>query len=226
MRDGGDSCDAARDMTTRPQLFGTPLSHFTRKVRILCAELAVDVEFVRTSSVLAATPSGYGDNPLMRIPTLIDGGATIIDSDHIARYLVGKFDPDDRLAVRSEAIAALNALAVVTGIMNNEVVLILAARGGLTDVENIVYFRKLRAAIDHGLAWLDAQVDPEAAFDYRDIATICMWQHIAHYQLVPDLTRYARVGARVARFADRPSIASTAPDVSLAEARAAGWQPA
>jgi glutathione S-transferase len=212
------------------QLIGTPLSHFTRKVRILLAELGVGFEFVRATSVLAAAPAAYGGNPLMRVPALVDGDATLIDSDHIARYLVRRHDPGDRLGVCSDQVQDLNRLAVVNGIMANEVVLILAKRGGLADIEGVAYLRKLGAAIDHGLAWLDHDldhhVDPGAGFDYRDIAMICLWQHLQHYQLRPGLDGYPRLAARVARFLERPSVASTTPEVSLAEAAAAGWKPA
>ena len=105
----------------------------------------------------------------------------------------------------------MNRLAVTSGVMANEVVLILAKRGGLADIDGVVYFQKLTAAIDRGLAWLDHSVEPDAAgFDYRDIALVCMWQHLAHYRLRP-LERYRRIAARVATLADRPSVAPSTP---------------
>ena len=211
----------------KPQLHGTPLSHFTRKVRILLAELGVAFDFVRAPGVLATSAAAYGDNPLMRVPTLVHEGKTVIESDHIARYVVARYDPGDRLGVRSERVRDLNRLAVVNGIMDNEVVLILAKRGGLADLDGVAYFRKLAAAIDGGLAWLDDHTDPgDRDFDYVDVATVCMWQHLAHYRLVQGLDRYGRVAARVARFSVRPSVAGTTPEASLAEAAAAGWRPA
>ena len=73
-----------------PTLHGTPLSHFTRKIRILLAELGVAYDFVRARSVLATTPEAYGDNPLMRVPTLVQDGVMLIESDHIARQ---RFNP-------------------------------------------------------------------------------------------------------------------------------------
>jgi glutathione S-transferase len=200
-----------RTAMTSLQLLGTPLSHFTRKVRIVLAELGVEFEFVRAPGVLAPATASYGGNPLLRVPALVDGDVTLIDSDHIARYLVRD----------------LTRLALVNGIMANEVVLILARRGGLTDIEGVAYFRKLTAAIDNALAQLDQDIDVDApGLDYGDIATICMWQHIDHYQLRPDLDRHVRIAARVARFRDRASVASTTPAASLADAAAAGWQPA
>lgn len=210
----------------KPRLVGTPLSHFTRKIRILCAELGVDYVFDRSRSVLATDAAAFGDNPLRRVPTLIVGEDRIIESDHIARYLINAFDPGDRFGVRSERISDLNRLAVINGIMANEVVLILAKRGGLVDLESVAYFRKLVVAIDDGLAWLERETEPDhAGFDYRDIALICMWQHVEHYAIATGLARYPRIAARVAQFADRPSVASTAPAAALAEAAAAGWTP-
>jgi glutathione S-transferase len=208
------------------KLHGTPLSHFTRKVRILLAELDVPFEMVWARSVLAPTPDAYADNPLMRVPALVDGDQLVIDSDHIARHVVARFDPGDRLGVRSERVDDLNTLAVLDGIMDNEVVLLLAKRGGVSELEGVAYFRKLFSAIDRGLAWLDGHIDPDAdRFDYRDVTLICLWQHLVHYQLIPGLDRYPRIAARVARFAERPSVAASTPEASLETARAAGWQP-
>ena len=206
---------------TPPVLVGTPLSHFTRKIRVLALELGIEVEMRWSPGVLAPAGAAYGDNPLLRVPALIDAGVTVIDSDHIARYLVGRHDPADRLGVCSERVADGNRLAVIGGVMADEVMLILAARAG-GDVSG-GYFAKRRDAITRGLGWLDAQPG-DGELDYRDVALVCLWQHLAHYRVVP-LDAYGRLAARVATFADRPSIARTTPEASLAEAKAAGWQP-
>lgn len=193
------------------QLVGTPLSHFTRKVRIVAAELAIPLDFQTMPGLLSTTPDEYASNPLMRVPILVDGEQRIIESDHIVRYLVGRFDAADRLGVKNDTPDALNRLAVLNGVMANEVVLIMAKRGGLEEIDKVVYFQKLTAAIDGALAWLDARTEPEAAgFDYRDIVTICMWQHLGYYGLRP-LEAYGRLAARVARFAKRPSVVPSTP---------------
>jgi glutathione S-transferase len=209
------------------RIYGTPLSHFARKIRILLEELAVPYDFVRTQTVLATDADAFGANPLRRVPTLAHAGNTVIESDHIARYVVRAFDPADRFGVRSETVRDLNRLAVIGGVMDNEVVLLLAKRGGgVPDMDAVTYFKKLHMTIEEGLAWLDADTAPDAGFDYRDIAAVCMWQHLHYYALVPDLAKYGRLAARIARFAERPSVARTTPEASLAEARAAGWTPA
>ncbi len=199
------------------QLHGTPLSHFTRKIRILLHELGVPFAFVRTPNLLEASAEAYGANPLMRIPTLVDCGTTLIESEHIARYLVEKYDPGDRFSVRAPSVTAMNRLAVLNGIMAHEVTLILARRGGLEELEGVAYFRKLLRSIASGLAWLDRELEPaEGGFDYVDIVTICMWDHVAHYQLVPGLDGYRGIAARAARFAGRDAFARTTPAASLA----------
>jgi len=206
------------------QLVGTPLSHFTRKVRIVCAELGIEVELVRPPGVLVAGTAAYGDNPLRRVPTLIDGELHLFESDHIVRYLVARHDPSDRLGVTSVDADALNRLAAINGVMANEVTLILSKRAGGVNMD-APYFTKLLGSIASTLDWLDARTQVEApAFNYRDIALVCMWQHLVHYGLLP-LEDYTRVAARVALFADRPSVLSTTPERSLADAKAAGWSP-
>lgn len=212
------------------RLYGTPLSHFTRKIRILLAEFGVPFEFVRATSILGTAGEPYGDNPLMRIPTLVIDGETIIESDHIARHLVRTYDAQDRFGVLSFRVSDMNELAVINGVMDNEVVIILAKRGGFTDTNSVAYFRKLSAAMDSGLAWLDARVatrdaSEDASLSYVDICLLCLWDHLVHYKSADNLERYPHIAARVARFADRRSVKATTPAVSLAEATEAGWKP-
>lgn len=193
-------------------------------------ELGIPYDFVRTStSMLASDASVYGGNPLLRIPTLvIDGGATsLIETDHIARYLVGRYDPADRLGVRSERPEDLNRVAVANGVMSDEATLLFARwYGGISALDAPPYFKKLADAIDLGLAWLEerAPAADDAAFDYGDLVTVCMFQHLVFLSFVPDLEKkYPRLTARVAHLASRPSVLATSPAVALAEAAAAGW---
>lgn len=209
-------------MAGRLRLHGTPLSHFTRKVRILLSELRVDYEFVRSPSVLSPPGSAYANNPLRRVPALVDGNATIFDSEHIARYIVVNRDPSDRLRVCSTLAGDLNRLAVANGVMDNEVTVLLTQRSG-GDISG-GYCKKLIASASDGLAWLDARAPASSPFDWADIATICMWQHI-EYTKVFDLRPHAKLAARMAELAARPSVAATSHDVVLTEAAAAGWKP-
>jgi glutathione S-transferase len=207
------------------KLYATPGSHFARKVRILMAELGVQFEPVWIASLLATSPNAFADNPLMRVPTLVDGDRVVVDSDHIARVIVDTYDADDWFGVKSGDPKNLNRLAVANGIMENEVVLILMKRGGVEDLDSITYLRKLKLGIHDGLAWLEASVALDAPLTWADITMICMWEHLVHYKTADGLDRYPRIAQRVAQFAQRPSIAATAPEPSIAAAKAAGWKP-
>lgn len=207
------------------KLFATPGSHFARKVRILMAELGVQYEPVWIASLLATSPQEFANNPLLRVPTAVVGDKTIVDSDHIARVIVDTYDPSDWFGVKSGDPMMLNRLAVANGVMENEVILVLAKRGGLEDLKSVAYFRKLMTAMREGLTWLDTNVALDAPMTWADITLICMWDHLVYYKTFGKLESYPRIAERVAQFAQRPSVAATAPEPSIAEATAAGWKP-
>lgn len=206
----------------RLQLYGTPLSHFTRKIRILLSELRVDYDFVRSPSVLSSAGAAYANNPLRRVPALVDGNASIYDSEHIARYIVNIHDPSDRLGVCSTRPDDLNRLAVANGVMDNEVTYLLTQRAG-GDVSG-AYFKKLAASANDGLAWLDANAASSSHFGWADIAAVCMWEHLEHTKVF-ELGPHSRLASKVSGLAARPSVAATSREVTLAEAAAAGWKP-
>lgn len=166
-----------------PTLYGTPLSHYARKVRILLDLYKIDYEFCNIGEVSSASLDMFADNPLMKVPTYVDGKSWVIDSDHIAQYIVKKHDPTDRLRVFTEDISILNARAVLNGIMQEEVKLILAHRSGVP-TEQYVFFDKSRKAIEQGLQWLEsrAQIFNQANPTYLDFHLVCMWEHLACYK--------------------------------------------
>lgn len=177
-------------MTLR--LVMTPRSHFSRKVRLLADGLGIALELVDAGNVADADPARFGANPLMKVPTLIDSDRLVFDSDHIAASLVRTRDPVDRFDVLTTDADTLNARAVMNGMMAAEVELVLAARTGLDTTH--ARFDKMRASIDAGLDWLDANVDvfPEAP-SYLGLHLVALWDHLALYGLAeldrPRLTR-------------------------------------
>ena len=194
------------------RLIGTTLSHFTRKVRIVLHELAIPFRFETISGLLQTDAASYGGNPLLRVPTLIDDGQWIIESDHIVRHLVCTRAPHDPLAVMTSSVDSLNRLAAINGVMGHEVTWILAERAGMPDALSHGYFQKIVQSMRTTLAWLDQGTDPQrAGFDYVDVALVCLWQHLQFYAMLPGLSDYARIAERVTLLAERPSVASTVP---------------
>jgi glutathione S-transferase len=190
------------------QLIYTPRSHFSRKVRILLAALGLEAELVDAGNVAGSEPAAFGPNPLLKVPTLIDEGRVVFDSDHIAAYLVRTHDPADRYRVLTDDVETANARAVLNGIMALEVELILAARTGL-DTDH-ARFAKMRASIERGLGWLEAG---SGVFDgdpsYLGFHLAALWDHVALYRLV-DLD-YPRLRSRVDAYSALPFVAASRP---------------
>jgi glutathione S-transferase len=188
----------------------TPRSHYSRKVRLVLAALGLEATLIDVGNVAAAGASAFGPNPLLKVPTLIDDGTVVFESDHIARHLVRRHDPRDRLGVLDERIDTLNARAVMNGAMAAEVELILAARTGI-DTSAHARFDKLRAAIDGALAWLEARADlfpPERS--YSGFHLVALWDHLTLYDLRP-LAAYPRLRAVAGRLDADPEIAASRP---------------
>ena len=186
------------------KLVATPLSHFGRKVRILLDAYQLPYVFEDIGNVaFTKTPSEAGGNPLMKVPVLhIDEGKdSLIESDHIASYLVDRFDPKDQFSVLSRSIEEFNIRAVLNGVMNEEVKLIVAGRHQVP-VAQFSFFQKSRDAIGNGLYWLEDH--HHLFFDvtklhplYRDFHLVCLWEHLAYYGNIVDLKPFPRLADKV-----------------------------
>lgn len=181
------------------QLYATPLSHFSRKVRILLDAHQHPYELVDVGNV--GDSRAFGGNPLMQVPALVDGEQTLFDSDLIAAHLVRSRFPEDRFRVCTQDPLALQMRAALNGVMAREVQLILAQRSGL-HTAGVPYFEKIHASLLAGLLWLEersAHLRPQQP-GYLEFHTVCALEHLQRYALVaeapPGLSRLAEeVGA-------------------------------
>ena len=191
------------------KLYYTPRSHFSRKVRILLDALNLDVELIDVGNVADMSTEIYGPNPLMKVPTLIDGKSIVFESDHIAQYLVRQYDKDDQFNVMTCDVAQLNARAVMNGIMSAEVDLVLATRTGI-DTEAHLRFNKIRESINNGLDWLElhTEVFPEQP-SYLGFHLTCMWDHLVFYELVS--LNYPKLSDSVTRLSTFKYVAASIP---------------
>lgn len=191
------------------ELHYTPRSHFSRKVRLLLAALELNVELVDVGNVADDNPKLFASNPLMKVPVLVHQNNTIFDSDHIAIYLSRHLVPNDPFHVLTSDAQLLNARAVMNGIMNAEVSLILAKRTGI-QVENLQRFKKLKASIIGGLQWLESQ---RALFSkqpsYTCFHLVSMWDHLALYDMVP--LPYPQLKALVEQLSEQDYVAASKP---------------
>jgi len=199
-----------------PVLYLTPLSHFSRKCRIVLREIGLACEESYVPNLLSADPADFGGNPILRVPVLRDGPHWVIESDQIVRYLLESYDHGrDRFAFFSMSTAQRNALSIVSAVMGAEVELILSKRSGLAEHAGGIYFSRYREVIGHGLAWLErnaAAIWPEVEFSYLDIALLCMWDHLRYNRLHDETASWRWIEARALRHASRESVAVTAPE--------------
>ncbi|MCI5047215.1 MAG: hypothetical protein MRY59_06915 [Aquisalinus sp.] len=127
----------------------------------------------------------FGGNSLMSVPVLSDGQQFVFESDNIARYVVRKFDPADAYGVLTEDTESLNLRAVMNGIMENDVKLVLSTRTGM-EPDKYPYFQKARQAILQGIVWLEerGQCFAQDEITYREFYLISMWDHLTFYDVV------------------------------------------
>jgi glutathione S-transferase len=195
------------------KLYLTKLSHFSRKVRILLDLYSATYETIDIGNVAEAEKSLFASNPLMSVPVLEDSGLWMIESDHIAAYLVQKFDSADKYQILTNDVSTLNARAVLNGIMASEVKYILAKRTHVP-VEQYAYFSKSLKVIEQGLDWLEnnIKVFKSENLNYLQIHLVCVWDHLRYYDLL-DTTRYPLVREIADQVSTNKIVLSSAPHV-------------
>lgn len=166
------------------KLYYTPRSHFSRKVIILINAWEIDVQLIDVGNVATSSTGTFGDNPLMKVPTLVEDKLWMIDSDNIAQYLVRKYDVKDRFEVLTTDIHTLNARTILNGIMSAEVEIILARRTGI-DTNLYQRYDKIIETIKAGLDWLEYNVEIFTTTPtYLCFHLVCMWDHLSFYKTV------------------------------------------
>ena len=103
------------------RLFGTKTSPFTRKVRVVAAELGLDdVTFVEVA--FSDPPADFvAANPMRRAPTLItDDGTALYDSPVIAEWLDAEHGGNRLLPARgADRWAILRTQALADGLLDS-----------------------------------------------------------------------------------------------------------
>ena len=164
------------------KLYYTPKSHYARKVRTLIDALDLPVKLVDLKDVTGQSAQLFADNPMMKVPTLTDGEVTVFESDHIAQYLVKRFDTGDRFQVLTTDPQQLNFRAVMNGVMAAEVEVILAERTGL-DTQGVKRFDKHREVVNQGMAWLESNAGLLAEQPtYNGFHLVSLWEHLVLYE--------------------------------------------
>jgi glutathione S-transferase len=205
------------------RLYGTPPSHFTRKVRVLLQELRVPYEFVSIPDLFAVGQQHFGQNPLQRFPVLEHDGTRLIESDLICEYLIDRFGagtgfasyyPEPKNRVRDG-----QSIAVMNGTMDAGVNLLRGKRSGIEPWEKYPFFRQELAAIGEGLAWLEKDLGARDSYypgrlTMPDVTLMCALEWLAFREFWTDHSKHPNLARFVAAHGGRPSFQSTHPLVT------------
>ncbi|MBI3992853.1 MAG: glutathione S-transferase family protein [Candidatus Lambdaproteobacteria bacterium] len=204
------------------KLYMGKFSPYARKVRILIAEKELPTEEVRINT--NEDPGDYARiNPNLRIPALQDGQLTLFESNLILDYLLTTY-PDNPLSQprpplapalfrKQQRWADMTVLVTVETMLNSGINVLQMKRSGV-EPEQAPYLQKELKRIQHDLDWLEQRATREGfapgLFSIQDLNLMCALQwfdfrNICTWRGRPNLE------AVVKRFAERPSIASTAP---------------
>jgi glutathione S-transferase len=190
------------------KLLGSFTSPYARKLRILAAELGLEMPFVETAplddgaELLAA-------NPLGKVPALVlDGGSAIFDSPVIAAYLLAAAPGQTLLPAAGPAHwAACTDEATADGILDAAIILRFNMLQGVTSG---VWVERQYRAIDRALAVLAGRIG--ASFNYAAICTVVACEYLDLRW--PDIDwrgRHPALAALQAVVGERPSLVATRP---------------
>lgn len=209
-------------MTDRPRLVlvGRTGSHFTRVARIFAGELGVSVELRPTRDLLSLDPADYGDNPALKIPTLLTPEGTWFGALNICRELARRA-PHPRNVVWPEHLTTpllANAHELALHAMATEVTLIITARAAQTEgaaQAPSAHLTKLQTSLTQSVEWLEgnlpavlAALPAERDLSFLEVCLYCLVRHL-DFRRVLSTEPYAALRAFAAQFDERPAAQST-----------------
>lgn len=195
------------------KIIGSLTSPFVRITRVICEELGVDYEMDLTAFYARNTPEQEQNvkdhNPLMKVPVLIHGDETVIESRVITDYLLKNFKPAGDF--RPDFPAGMNEANIVStlyGIMDSGVLrFIMKSQQPGIDVDT-GYLARALERMQSGLVWLDEQKNLGQSFGVPEALMICALDWFKKRNVV-DWSGYGNITAVHEKFSGRPSLVAT-----------------
>jgi glutathione S-transferase len=199
----------------KPRLVGRSSSLFTRVVRILAVEAAVECTFEIVPDLMSSNSADYAGNPALKLPTLEAADGTWFGSLNICRALVRASERKLRIVWPEGLLQPLlaNAQELTSQAMATEVTLIMAGLGGAA--AETPHQAKLRTSLLNVLAWLDANLPSvlaalpaERDLSYLEVTLFCLVTHLA-FRHILEISPYQNLAAFCQQFAERPAAQQT-----------------
>lgn len=193
------------------KIIGSYTSPFSRIVRAVCEELELDYEFEVTAPFGKLTEAHEHlintNNPLMKVPILIDQGQTVLDSRIIINYLLRTYKaPSTFEKALPLSIADQNRLSIVYGIQEAGVLRFILGKEGFDG--NTGYLKRSLERIESGLAYLDSDKTFGDTFGLPELGLICCLDWFSKRDIV-DWKRYKHLLHVHEKFRNRPSLVKT-----------------
>jgi glutathione S-transferase len=188
-----------------PVLYGSVLSPFVRRIRMLLE--GVDYELRNADVLQADTRAEYAQvTPIRKMPVLVENDQIIFDSHVIAAHL------SQQLGLPALTLDQHNQISVIDAVSDSMVILLMGKRSELPVSEDRLIFTLQRERISDSLAWLE-NAAKAGIFAQWHYPTICLISLIdwARFRGLHDFAEYPAMVAATQKFAERPSVADTAP---------------
>jgi glutathione S-transferase len=192
------------------KLFGTFASPFTRRVRIVAAELCEPVEWVDTS-VDAGQAELRALSPIRKVPIAVIDGRMLFDSRVIVEWLTTTRGHGP-LAPPRDAWHERNLLNAIDEAMLSGLQLFYLRRDGFA-LDGNVYSERQIDRIDAIFAWLGKELVP-GRFGLPELSAICALDWMDFRKTYPT-ERATGLAALRAAWSERASIATTRPHLAI-----------
>jgi len=169
-------------------LIGRSSSHYTRIVRMIAAELGVELAFEPVFDIKSTDERTF-DNPLLTVPSLRTSEGTWFGSQAACREVARRASSTAGLLWPEDVttLTATNAQEVTLSAMSTGVIIVMSRSTGIADTEPLLVkpFARLRAAI----AWLESSFDaavrelPERRLSYLEVSAFCFLTHVVFREL-------------------------------------------
>jgi glutathione S-transferase len=187
------------------KLYGTVTSPFVRRVRVVAAELGLEVERVDTASEAGQTQL-LEISPIRKVPVAIVDGRMIYDSRAIIDWLVTTRGWGHVVPPR-DAWQEGNLLNAIDAALDSVIQLFYLRRDGVA-IDGTPYAQRQLARADAIFTWLKPQLRSDV-FGLPEISTVCALDWMDFRESYK--TERAGLDAVRAAWRERPSLVHTRP---------------
>lgn len=201
-------------MTQKPlKIIGSLTSPFVRSVRIACEELKLNYEMEVTTFFAKNTPEQESfirnHNPLMRVPVLIDGNNTIIDSRIIINYLLKQYGNGNNFSSRPPLnIREENIITTTYGLIDSGVLRFILQNTQANINMSEGYAARSLERMYSALEWLNTQKEFSEVFGAAESLLICALDWIKKRDIA-NWSKYDNLVSLHEKFATRDSVIKT-----------------